>query len=259
MIIKKEKDKQIIEKSSETINIEDKNTINTISELNQKEELNIVSNLNNINPDLNKKINIYRSYNFDNTTIGKHYKNNQQSIIENNCFSSRYNNIIIKDLKSFNTNENKEITNIKNNNVEINNNPLHIKNSEANELPVNIIEGNKTNNIDGKINNSLEKEYYKDKDDRCKICCEKFWGMFCKICGVLLLILLFLYGILLIIIFILSILSCSCEGVLKCFENLKDYIEGLSDCQKGCNCCCNCADCCYKCYKSCKFKFLNLK
>ena len=258
MIIKEEKDKQIIEKSSETINIEDKNTINTISELNQKEELNIVSNLNNINPDLNKKNNIYRSYNFDNTTIGKHYKNNQQFIIENNGFSYTYNNINIKDLKSFHTNENKEIDNIKNNNVETNNNPLHIKNSEANELPVNIIEGDKTNNIDGKINNSVQKEYYKDKDDRCKICCEKFWGMFCKICNVLLIILLFLYGIFLIILFIISILSCSCQGVLTCLGSLVNYIEDLSNLEKGCDYC-GCANCCYNCYKSCKFKFLNLK
>ena len=142
--------------------------------------------------------------------------------------------------------------------METNNNPLHIKNSEANELPVNIIEGDKTNNIDGKINNSVQKEYYKDKDDRCKICCEKFWGMFCKICNVLLIILLFLYGIFLIILFIISILSCSCQGVLTCLGSLVNYIEDLSNLEKGCDCC-GCANCCYNCYKSCKFKFLNLK
>ena len=47
MIINVGKDKPIVEKSSETINIGDTNTINTINKLNQKEELDIESNLNN--------------------------------------------------------------------------------------------------------------------------------------------------------------------------------------------------------------------
>ena len=62
MINNIEKDKQIFENSSEKINNGDSNTINTINNFFQKQEL--TSNLNNINLYLNKNNNnIYKSYN----------------------------------------------------------------------------------------------------------------------------------------------------------------------------------------------------
>ena len=250
MINNIEKDKQIFENSSEKINNGDSNTINTLNNFFQKQEL--TSNLNNINPYLNKNNNnIYKSYNVYDTTIGKQNKNNQQFIIEN-CFHYSYNGRILNDLKSFYTNENKEITNIKNNNIESNNNHFPKNNSQAIVLPVNIIQRDKTSNIDGKINNLLEKEYY--KDDCCKICCEKFWKVMRNISIVILLILLNLYGLLLIILLIFSLITCNCQQILDYFERCFDYIKKVSKFDDSCRCC-DCSERCYNlCSKCCKFK-----
>ena len=142
---------------------EDKNPTNTINNQNRNEETK--KDLNEIETDL-KKNPLYKSYNIFNKAKEK------EDIQKKKYPNSEFFKVDYSKIQSMNSYENKQITNIDNSNLDINNLASILENKGVDGLPVKIMVGDKTKVSKDEVRAILTKIYYGDK--YCKTCCKIF-------------------------------------------------------------------------------------